>query len=66
MKAYTNIADVINDADVIIISTTADGHKNVIEKMKDFTKRSDYFIHSRILGCTEARQILGTDIEDKT
>jgi opine dehydrogenase len=66
LEAHTNMADVISEADVIIISTTADGHKNVIERMKNFLENGQIILFiPGYWGALEARQILGTDIEDK-
>lgn len=66
LEAYTHVEDVVKDADVIIVSTTADGHKPIIEKIKPVLG------HGQILlfipgywAAIESSQILGSDIEDK-
>lgn len=66
LKAYTNIGHALEGVDVIIVSTTADGHKNVVEKMKDHLQKDQIILFiPGYWGALEARQILGSDIEEK-
>src|SRR5699024_11753111 len=49
-----------------IVSTTADGHKNVIEKMKEHLQQNQIILFiPGYWGALECRQVLGSDIEDK-
>ncbi|WP_052255113.1 NAD/NADP-dependent octopine/nopaline dehydrogenase family protein [Salinicoccus sp. YB14-2] len=66
LEAYTNMADVVPDAEVVIVSTTADGHKNVIKKMKGHLQKNQIILFiPGYWGALECRQVLGSDIEDK-
>lgn len=66
LKAYTYIDDVVKDAEILIIATTADGHKPILKKIKPLLEYGQVLLFiPGYWGAIESSQILGKDIEEK-
>jgi opine dehydrogenase len=66
LEVHTSMKEVIQDADIIIISTTADGHKPIIRELKPLLKNDQTIVFiPGYWGAVECKQILGEDIETK-
>lgn len=65
-QASTSLKEVINGAKFIIVSTTAEGHKPILEQLKPLLKNEQTIVFiPGYWGALEAAQILGDDIEEK-
>ncbi|MEC2159746.1 NAD/NADP-dependent octopine/nopaline dehydrogenase family protein [Virgibacillus halodenitrificans] len=66
LEVHTSIEEVIQDTEIIIISTTADGHKPIIRKLKPLLKNDQTIVFiPGYWAAVECKQILGKDIENK-
>ncbi|UOQ95115.1 NAD/NADP octopine/nopaline dehydrogenase family protein [Halobacillus shinanisalinarum] len=66
LEVHTSMEEVIQDAEIIIISTTADGHKPIIRELKPLLKNDQTIVFiPGYWGAVECKQILGEDIETK-
>lgn len=66
LKAHTKMDEAIQDAEIIIISSTANGHKSIIKELKPLLKNNQTIIFiPGYWGAVECKQILGEDIENK-
>ncbi|MCC3359171.1 NAD/NADP octopine/nopaline dehydrogenase family protein [Bacillus sp. REN16] len=66
-NALTSMEEVISDAEFIIVSTTAMGHKPVVNQIKPFLKNNQTIVFfPGYWGAIECEQILGSEIiQDK-
>ncbi|WKA58285.1 NAD/NADP octopine/nopaline dehydrogenase family protein [Planococcus shenhongbingii] len=66
LEVYTSMEEVVQDAEIIIVSTTADGHKPIIKELKPLLKNDQTIVFiPGYWGAVECKQILGEDIEIK-
>ncbi|KAA0955371.1 hypothetical protein FQ087_12150 [Sporosarcina sp. ANT_H38] len=66
LEVHTSMGEVVQDAEIIIISTTADGHKPIIKELKPLLKNDQTIVFiPGYWGAIECKQILGEDIETK-
>ncbi|MGN7295790.1 NAD/NADP octopine/nopaline dehydrogenase family protein [Ferdinandcohnia sp. SAFN-114] len=66
IQASPHIKEVIEDAEYIIIATTASGHKPIFKKLKPHLKENQTIaIFPGYWGAIECREVLGNDIEEK-
>nr|WP_304212436.1 NAD/NADP-dependent octopine/nopaline dehydrogenase family protein [Fredinandcohnia onubensis] len=66
IQASPHIEEVIVDAEYIIITTTASGHKPIFNQLKPYLKRNQTIvIFPGYWGALECREVLGDDIEVK-
>ncbi|WP_404334433.1 NAD/NADP octopine/nopaline dehydrogenase family protein [Planococcus rifietoensis] len=66
LKASTSMEQALIGAEIIIVSTTADGHKPVIKEMQPYLKPNQTIVFiPGYWGAIECKQILGSDIEAK-
>lgn len=66
LEVHTSMEEVIQDAEIIIISTTADGHKPIIRELKPLLKNNQTIVFiPGYWAAVECKQILGKDIENK-
>lgn len=66
LEASTSMEQVLSEAEIIIVSTTADGHKPVIKKIQPFLQRNQTIVFiPGYWGAVESKQLLGDDIETK-
>lgn len=66
LEVHTSMEKVIQDAEIIIISTTADGHKPIIKELKPLLKNDQTIVFiPGYWGAVESKSILGEDIETK-
>ena len=65
-EVYTSLEKVIQDVEIIIISTTADGHKPIVRELKPLLENNQTIVFiPGYWGAVESKQILGEDIQRK-
>ncbi|QMT16751.1 NAD/NADP octopine/nopaline dehydrogenase family protein [Planococcus maritimus] len=66
LEVSTSMEQVLGEAETIIVSTTADGHKPVIKEMQPYLAPHQTLVFiPGYWGAVECKQILGNDIEMK-
>ncbi|MGM0897054.1 MAG: 2-dehydropantoate 2-reductase N-terminal domain-containing protein [Bacillota bacterium] len=66
LEASTSMEQVVSEAQIIIVSTTADGHKPVIREIQPFLRHDQAIVFiPGYWGAVECKQLLGEDIENK-
>ncbi|MDN7227860.1 NAD/NADP octopine/nopaline dehydrogenase family protein [Planococcus sp. N064] len=66
LEVSTSLEKVVQDTEIIIVSTTADGHKPIIEELKPLLEENQTLVFiPGYWGAVESKQILGEDIETK-